>query len=75
VTTDPEELKHRLTVLNAARAAVDRHLDLVRQHLYALPGAPAAEGTPLQDVVTEYLDLRAKEDEAAEAFDALWRES
>src|SRR3954451_21866957 len=72
---DPEELKHRLTVFNAARAAVDRPLDLLRQHLYALPGAPAAEGTPLQDVVKEYLDLRAKENDAAEAFDALWRDA
>ena len=72
-TTDPEELKHRLTVFNAARAAVDRHLDLLRQHLYALPGAPAAEGTGIDDVVREYLELRVKEDAAAADFDALWR--
>jgi hypothetical protein len=69
--SDAEELKHRLTVFNAARAAVDRHLDLLRQHLYALPGAPAAEGVPLDNVVREYLDLRAKEDDAAAGFDAL----
>jgi len=73
-TIDPDELKHRLTVFDATRAAVDRHLDLLRQHVYALPGAPAAEGTPLDDVVREYLELRSKEDEAATAFDALWRE-
>jgi hypothetical protein len=73
-TIDPEELKHRLTVFNAARAAVDRQLDLLRQHAYALPGAPAAEGTPIADVASEYLALRAGEDAAATAFDALWRE-
>jgi len=73
-TVDPEELKHRLTVFDAARAAVDRHLVLLRQHVYALPGAPAAEGTPLADVVREYLELRAKEDTAAADIDALLRE-
>jgi hypothetical protein len=70
---DQEELKHRLTVFNAARAAVDRQLDLLRQHAYALPGAPAAEGTPIADVASEYLDLRTQEEAAATAFDALWR--
>ena len=70
---DPEELKHRLTTLDAARAAVDRQLDLLRQHAYALPGAPAAEGVPIATVVDEYLALRGTEDEAAAAFDAIWR--
>ena len=74
-TVDPEELKHRLTILNAARAAVDRQLDLFRQHAYALPGAPAAEGIPFADVASEYLEvLRTKEEAAAADFDALVRE-
>ena len=70
---DLEELKHRLTVFNAARAAVDRQLDLFRQHAYAPPGVPAAEGTPIAEVIHEYLELRTKEDAAATDFDALWR--
>jgi hypothetical protein len=75
LTTDvSEELKHRLTVFDAARAAVDRQLVLLRQHVYALPGAPAAEGTPIADVVHEYLQLRAKEDAAAADIDTLLRE-
>ena len=72
-TVDPEDIKHRLTVFNAARAAVDRQLDLLRQHAYAPPGGPAAEGTPIADVIHEYLELRSKEDAAAAEFDALWR--
>ena len=70
-STDPDELKHRLTTFDAARAAVDRRLDLIRQHLYALPGAPAAEGTSYDAVVSEYRALKAAEDEAAAALDAL----
>jgi len=73
-TPDPEELKHRLTVFDAARAAVDRQLVLLRQHVYAPAGGPAAEGTPLADVVHEYLELRAKEDAAAADIDTLLRE-
>jgi hypothetical protein len=71
MTDDPQDLKHRLTELDAARAAVDRHLVLLRQHVYALPGAPAAEGTSLASVVDEYRRLKATEDEAAAALDAL----
>jgi len=70
-TVEPESLRHALTTLDAARAAVDRHLDLIRQHVYALPGAPAAEGTAFEVVVDEYRRLRATEDEAARSLDEL----
>ncbi len=69
---DPEELKRRLTALDAARAAVGRTLDELRILAYRPEPIHHPDDRPLDELVAEYSRLKAVEDEAADDFEGLW---
>jgi hypothetical protein len=65
-----DEFKRLLTALNAARAAVDRNLDALRILAYRPEPIHHPDDRPVPELVAEYRELKAAEDDAAEAFAA-----